>query len=390
MKNFLRKNGAARLAVFLPILILFIAGCGHTQTTSSQKTVAVSVGKVQTKTMPIQLDAVGNVQAYNSVTIIPQVTGRVAGINFRQGQYVKAGELLVTIDPAPFEQQLAQAEAQLNHDRAQAKYNQITANRYLDLYKRDAVSLQDYDQMATSARTQDATVQQSEAAVNSARINLRDCYIKSPINGRTGAFLANLGSMATANQTQLVVINQIQPIFVQFTIPEKYLAEVVAARRKGPLQVTANISDQGVSVTDGVLTFIDNTVDPASGVVRMKAQFPNPTRQLWPGQFIRVILTLGDQQNAVVVPSAAVMDGQNGKYVFVVKKDNTVEARQVTEERELGKLAVIGKGLVPGETVVTDGQVNLSSGDKVSIKAPVPQQSPGTSTQSNTQGGAAQ
>jgi multidrug efflux system membrane fusion protein len=369
----------------LLVFVLLSAGCSRTPATPTQQSVSVTVGKAESRTMPIQLDVVGNVQAYNSVVIIPQITGQVASVHFQQGQDVKAGDLLVTINPAPFEQQLAQAKAQLVHDREQAAFNQATAKRYADLFQSNAVSRQDYEQMATSARTQDATVQQSAAAVNNARINLNDCYVRSPIDGRTGAFLANLGAMTTANQTQLVVVNQITPIFVQFSIPEKYLAAVTAAQKAGPLPVMANISDQGVNVTDGVLTFIDNTVDLTSGVIQMKAQFPNTNRQLWPGQFVRITLKLSEQPNAIVVPSAAVMDGQNGTYVFIVKDDMTVDVRQVTQDRVVGDLSVISQGLNVGETVVTDGQVNLRPGAKVNVKPAADD-----NTQSTAQGGGEQ
>ena len=375
---FRQKNGKICMVLGLFILIIFTAGCSQKQPTA-KAAVAVTVGKVTTKSMPINLDSVGNVAAYNSVTILPQVTGQVANIHFQQGQNVKAGDLLITINPAPFQQQLAQAEALLAHDRAQASFNRVTANRYTDLYQQGAVAKQDNDQMATASQTQDATVSQDEAAVENARINLSHCYITSPIDGRTGAFLANLGALATANQTQMVVVNQLEPIFVQFTIPEKDLARVMAAKKKNSIPITANIADQGLSVTDGALTFIDNTVDISSGVIQMKAQFPNTTGQLWPGEFVRVILKLGEEPNAIVVPNAAVVEGQKGKYVFVVKDDMTVEARTVTEDRVIGDLAVISKGLANDETVVTDGQINLAPGSKIIIKE--------SNTQTNSQGG---
>ncbi|NLU43523.1 MAG: efflux RND transporter periplasmic adaptor subunit [Acholeplasmataceae bacterium] len=378
MNFFRQKNGKICMVLGLFILIIFTAGCSQKQPTA-KAAVAVTVGKVTTKSMPINLDSVGNVAAYNSVTILPQVTGQVANIHFQQGQNVKAGDLLITINPAPFQQQLAQAEALLAHDRAQASFNRVTANRYTDLYQQGAVAKQDNDQMATASQTQDATVSQDEAAVENARINLSHCYITSPIDGRTGAFLANLGALATANQTQMVVVNQLEPIFVQFTIPEKDLARVMAAQKKKSVPVTANIADQGLSVTDGALTFIDNTVDLSSGVIQMKAQFPNTTGQLWPGEFVRVILKLGEEPNAIVVPNAAVVEGQKGKYVFVVKDDMTVEARNVTEDRVIGDLAVISKGLANDETVVTDGQINLAPGAKIIIKE--------SNTQTNSQGG---
>jgi len=367
------------MVLVLFILIIINAGCAQKQT-PSKPAISVTVGKAKAQSMPINLDSVGSVSAYNSVTILPQVTGQVANIHFKQGQDVKAGDLLITIDPASFQQQLAQSEALLEHDRAQASYNRVTSQRYIDLYQQGAVAKQDNDQMATASQTQDATVSQDAAAVENARINLSHCYIRSPIDGRTGAFLANLGVLATANQTQMVVVNQIEPIFVQFTIPEKDLATVMAAQKKNSIPVTANIADQAVSVTDGELTFIDNTVDLSSGAIQMKAQFPNTNAQLWPGEFVRIILKLGEQENAIVVPSTAVVEGQKGKYVFVVKDDMTVEARDVTEERVVGDLAIISKGVADDETVVTDGQINLAPGAKIVIKD--------ANNQSDSQGGA--
>lgn len=385
MERGYNRHCAIRFFAMILVFVLMSAGCSHTPATPAPKPVAVTVGKVESRIMPIQLEEVGNVQAYNSVTIMPLVTGQILNLHFQQGRNVQAGDLLITIDPAPFEQKLAQAEALLDYNIKQGMFTNATARRYDQLFQQGAVSKQDYEQMNTSSATQTATVQQSQAAVEAARIDLNNCYIRSPIDGRTGAFLANLGSLATANQTQLVVINQIEPVFVRFTIPEKYLASVVTAQKAGPLAVTAVITDQGLTITDGVLTFIDNTVDVASGVIEMKAQFSNTTRQLWPGQFIRVILKLGEQPNAVVVPVAAVMDGQQGKYVFVVKDDLKVEVRKVTVDREINGLTVVAQGLNPGETVVTDGQVNLRPGSTVSIK-----ESPSQPAAVKQQGGGSQ
>lgn len=383
----IRRNNSVILPAILLLIAVFTFGCGKTQP-PQQNTVAVTVGQAATRNMPIQVEAVGNVEAFNSAVILPQITGRVLSLHFQQGQDVKAGDLLITIDPAPFEQKLAQAQAQLAHDREQASFASASAKRFDELFRRGAVSRQDFEQMNTSSSAQAATVQQSQAAVEAARIDLSNCYIRSPIDGRTGGFLANLGAMATANQTQLVVINQLEPIFIKFTVPERYLAAITAAQKTAPLQVTATITDSGLSVSDGVLTFIDNTVDLSSGVIQMKAQFPNAARQLWPGQFIRVTVKLGEQPNAIVVPSQAVLNGQNGTYVFVAKDDMTVEVRQVVQDRVIGDLAVISKGLNAGETVVTDGQVNLKPGSRISIKeASVQPAAAAANTQSKDQGG---
>ena len=200
------------------IIFVFASGCGRTQP-PSQPTIAVTVGKAESRTMPIQVEAVGNVEAFNSVVILPQVTGRVLSLHFQQGQDVRAGDLLITIDPTPFEQKLAQAQAQLTHDSEQAIFATASAKRYDELFRWGAVSRQDFEQMNTSSTAQAATVQQSQAAVEGARIDLKNCYIRSPIDGRTGAFLANIGALATMNATQLVVVNQIEPIFTKFTVP---------------------------------------------------------------------------------------------------------------------------------------------------------------------------
>lgn len=367
-------NGKFRLrgilAVVAAILIFIFAvtsGCGKKQT-PPPAAIPVTTGKAELRDMPVQIESVGNVVAFNSVVVLPQVTGRVKQVHFKEGQDVKVGDLLVTIDTAPFEQKLAQVQAQLERDVNQANFAVATGQRYETLFQQGAVSRQEYEQSTSSARAQTATVQQSRAAVESARIDLDNCSIRSPINGRTGAILANLGALANTNTTQLVVINQIEPIFVSFTVQEKELAGILAAQAKGPLQATANVTDRGLSVADGILTFVDNTVSTSAGVIQLKAQFPNQKRELWPGQFVRITLLLNVQPNAVVLPAEAVCVGRTGKYVFIVKDDMTVEARPVEQDRVIDKLAVITKGVNAGETVVTDGQVNLRDGAKVSIK----------------------
>jgi len=344
-----------------------VSGCGKAQP-PQQPAISVMVGRAETRDMPVQIESVGSVVSFNSVTVTPQVTGRVLRLHFKEGQDVKAGDLLVTIDPAPFEQKLAQAQALLAHDTEQAAFSMATAKRYESLFKQGAVSRQDYEQATTAAMTQSATVNQSAAAVESSRIDLTNCYVRSPIDGRTGAFLANLGTLATANVTQLLVVNQVEPIFARFTVQERDLVPILEAQKKRDLKVSVNVKESGLTVNDGILTFIDNTVDVSSGVIQLKAQFPNQKRELWPGQFIRATLVLGVQPNAVVVPAEAVNQGQAGRYVYIVKEDMTVESIPVEQNRVIDKYAVVSKGLNPGDTVVTDGQVNLRVGAKVVIK----------------------
>lgn len=364
-----KKYGIAILVIIIICVAFIVVKNSKNNKTKQELLTPITVSKAELRNVPVEINATGSVEAYNSVTIIPQVTGKVSEINFKQGQAVKAGDRLLTIDTASYEQALAQAEAELKQSKAQANYNQATAKRYANLYKKGAVALQDYDQVNTAASTQNATVSQMEAAVKNARINLNNCYITSPINGCTGAFLANIGTMATANQTQLLVINQIVPIYVKFTIPEKYFDEVREAQKNAPLQVVINNSNSQKIISSGTLSFIDNTVDQASGAIGMKATFTNTEQQLWPGEFVRITLKIREQPNAVVIPKTAVMDGQNGKYVFVVNQNNIVKMKLVTEDREVNGLAVISKGINAGETVATDGQTNLVSGTKVAIQS---------------------
>ncbi|HWR31336.1 MAG TPA: efflux RND transporter periplasmic adaptor subunit [Negativicutes bacterium] len=363
---------------------IFFSGCSSRTQSAQSPVISVTAGKAEVRAMPVQVESVGNVVAYNSAIILSQVTGRVQQLHFQEGQEVKTGDLLITIDPAPFTQKLAQAQALLAHDSDQATFAAASAKRYDTLFSKGAVSRQDYEQSASSARAQAATVQQTQAAVENARIDLNNCYIRSPIDGRTGAFLANLGALATTNATQLLVVNQVEPIFVSFTVQEKDLRNILAAQNKGPLKVVASVTDQNIQVDDGQLTFVDNTVNASAGVIQLKARFPNQRKELWPGQFVRVTLLLDTQPNAVIVPAEAVNMGPTGRYIFVIKDDMTVEARTVEQSRLVGNLAVIDKGLNAGELVVTDGQVNLRTGTKVSIKENL---TPAKTSKTGEQGG---
>jgi len=368
MKSFRCKAYCSLLFVAGILLLILLSGCSSRTQSAQPPIISVTAVRAEVRAMPVQVESVGNVVAYNSAIILPQVTGRVQQLHFQEGQEVKAGDLLITIDPAPFMQKLAQAQALMAHDSDQATFAAASAKRYDTLFSKGAVSRQDYEQSASSARAQAATVQQSQAAVESARIDLNNCYIRSPIDGRTGAFLANLGALATTNATQLLVVNQVEPIFVSFTVQEKDLRNILAAQNKGPLKVIASVTDGNIRVEDGQLTFVDNTVNTSAGVIQLKARFPNQRKELWPGQFVRVTLLLDTQPNAVTVPAEAVNMGPAGRYVFVIKEDMTVESRPVEQSRVIGNVAVVDKGLNAGEMVVTDGQVNLRNGAKVSIK----------------------
>lgn len=320
------------------------------------------------KDVPLQIKAIGTVEAYVTVAVKSQVNGELADVFFREGQDVRKGDRLFRIDPRPFEAALRQAEAALARDLAQAKNAELEAQRYTALAEKGFVSKQEYDRARTNFEALAAAVKADEAAVETARLQLAYTTITSPIDGRTGSILVKQGNVIKENDTQLVTINQIAPINVAFSVPEQDLAAVKKHRAAGGLTVEASASPGGMRAAAGSLTFIDNAVNTATGTILLKATFPNRDRMLWPGQFVDVALTLATEKGRVVVPSSAVQTGQEGPYVFVVKQDMTAEYRPVKTARTFDRLAVIESGVAAGETVVTDGQLRLTPGAKVEIK----------------------
>jgi multidrug efflux system membrane fusion protein len=320
------------------------------------------------KNVPLQIKAIGNVEAYNTVSVKSQVNGEISEVFFREGQDVRKGRLLFRIDPRPFEAALRQAESTLARDRAQALNADAESQRYATLSSKGFVSKQEYDRVRTTADALNAVVQADEAAVENARLQLEYTAIMSPIDGRTGAITVQQGNVVKANDLPLVTINQITPIYVTFSAPEQDLANIKRFQASGDLHVEASISQSGGRPAAGKLTFIDNKVNTQTGTILLKATFPNQDHALWPGQFVEVLLTLTTERNRTVVPAPAVQTGQQGPFVFVVKDDKTVEMRPVTVARTVDRWAVIEKGVEPGETVVTDGQLRLVPGAKVEIK----------------------
>jgi multidrug efflux system membrane fusion protein len=318
--------------------------------------------------MPIEVAAIGHVESVASVAVKAQVGGQITEVRLREGQDVHKGDLLLTIDPRPFESALAQAKANLERDRAMAKSAQDDVKRYADLVAKDYVTPQQFDQAKAAAAATEATAKADAAAVENARLQMEYCMVRSPIDGRTGSLLVHIGNVVKANDDRtLVQINQIQPIFVSFAVPETYFGEITRRFRAGRLSVKARPQDGG-EPTEGDLTFMDNAVNAATGTIQLKASFPNKNGRLWPGQFVDIVLNLATEPNAIVVPSQAVQTGQSGAFVFVVKTDLTVESRSITVSRVSGPLTVVAKGLAAGEQVVTDGQLRLAPGAKVEIK----------------------
>jgi multidrug efflux system membrane fusion protein len=355
------------LALLLTLSFL-LSSCSGEKKAPSRPPVPVLVATVVEKTVPVELKAIGNVEPYSTVSIKSRIAGQLVKVNFKEGQDVKEGDLLFVIDPRPYEAALKQAEANLEKDKALANKAKTDATRYAELIRKQFVSQQDYDQAKATAESLGATVNADQVAVQNAKLNLSYCYIKAPITGRTGSLLAHQGNMIKENaDTAMLVINQIQPIYVSFAVPEQNLAEIRKYMAEKKVPVEALIPGQETPEV-GVLTFVNNTVDTATGTIQCKATFVNPHKRLWPGLFVNVVVKLSTQPNAILVPSQAVQTRQEGPFVFVVQPDLTVEVRPVEEGHTIDSEVIIIKGLKPGERVVTDGQLRLVPGAKVKIK----------------------
>jgi len=361
--------------------LAFLSACSGESAGQSPKkdskgvpAVPILVSAVVQKPMPVQLHAIGNVQAYSTVIVKSLVEGTLTEAYFKEGQEVRKGDLLFKIDPRPFEVQLKQAEANLARDLAQSENARQEANRYQDLLQKQYVSQEQYEQLRATATAYEGTVLADQAAIDQAKLQLEYCSIRSPIDGVAGTLLVYPGNLVKVNDPDhpLVTINQIHPIYVAFSVPEKNLSEIREYQAHGPLNVEATIPHSPVTPARGRLTFVDNTVNDTTGTIQLKALFPNEGKKLWPGQFVNVVLILTTQRDAIVVPSQAVQTGQQGSYVFVVKSDRTVESRPVVVAREVGGESVIERGLSSGEQVVTDGQLRLASGTRVEIKSVAP------------------
>jgi membrane fusion protein, multidrug efflux system len=330
----------------------------------------VSVAQVSQQDVPVEVRAIGHVEPFTTVSVKALVGGQVIRVGFKEGQDVRKGDLLFQIDPRPYQAALAQARAQLERDRAIARNAEEDVKRYTDLVKKDYVTREQYDATRANAAAAIATAKADEAAVQNAELQLSYCTVTAPMSARTGSVLVYPGNMVKGNDDNpLVVLNQIQPVLVSFSVPESTLAEIRSRLRPGEkMKVTAARSGAKAGAQTGELSFLNNAVDPGTGTILLKGTFANESEALWPGEFVDVVLTLGLEPKAIVVPSQAVQTGQAGQFVWVVKKDLTVESRPVTVTRTQGPLAIVAKGLLAGERVVTDGQLRLAPGSKVEIR----------------------
>ncbi len=366
-----RFRGAIALAV-TPALALALAGCGKGDASAQRggrPPVAVTAGTASTRNVPIDVRAVGSVEAWNTVEVTPQVGGIIREVRFTEGRDVNEGDVLFVIDPRPYRAALDQALANLARDTATAATAESNARRYAGLVGKDYVTEQQADDMASAAAAAKAGVRADSAAVESARLALGYCTLRAPISGRTGSLLVHAGNLVKANGDQpLVVINQITPVRVAFSVPEGRLPRIRQKAADGELPVEVAFPGDSVRVTGGKLSFVDNAVDASTGTVLLKAAFPNRDGVLWPGQYVNVTLRLGTLDGAVVVPSGAVESGQEGDFVYVIQPDMTVKAMPVRTGVQVDGLTVIESAIAAGDRVVTDGQLRLVPGAKISIK----------------------
>jgi multidrug efflux system membrane fusion protein len=331
--------------------------------------VPVVTAHVVQKPMPITIGVIGTVEPSSTVAVRAQMTGELTTVSFKEGDDVRKGQVLFELDRRPLEAALKQAEANLARDIAQATNARSQAQRYEDLANRGIATKEQLETARTSATALDATVGADRATIENARVQLQYATISAPIAGRTGALMVHAGNLVRANDTTpLVVINQIAPINVSFAIPEARLPEFKNYLARGSLLLEAQPPNETAAASRGKVAFVDNQVDPTTGTIRVKGAFTNADRRLWPGQFVNVVVTLTTDPSAIVVPTPAVQAGQQGQYVFIVKPDQTADLRPVTVARADGSETVIKEGLAAGETVVTDGQIRLVPGSRVSVK----------------------
>jgi multidrug efflux system membrane fusion protein len=373
MSSFLcgRKSFSYLLAIFSVAAMFFEAGCGGASTKSAQagmgpQVIPVAVQTVERRDMPYFLTGLGNVTAFNTVAVKSRVDGQIVKIAFTEGQLVKQGDLLIEIDPRPYQVALEQAQANLARDQSQLKNARIDYDRYQGLYKEGVIAQQQFDGQRALVGQLEGTVQADQAAIDNAKLNLVYTNITAPVSGRVGLRQVDIGNMIHATDTtSLVVLTQLQPIAVIFTLPEDVLPRVSKQLKRGALEVDAYSRDDKTKLATGKLLTIDNQIDLTTGTGKLKAVFENSDNALWPNQFVNAHLLLETHKDAIVMPAAALQRGPQGTYVYVVKPDKTVEIRPVQVAFTQDTLTTVQSGLTEGESVVTDGQDKLQNGSRV-------------------------
>ena len=379
------RHKMALHALICACFAMLLAGCGRTSADSKQKgsggkggrgggaqmTIPVAVAKAEVRDLPILLNGLGSVEAFNTVAVKSRIDGQLVKVNIKEGQEVKQGELLAEIDPRPYEVQLSQTQATLFKDQAALRDARLNLERFQQLYKDGVIPKQQLDTQGSLEAQLDGAVRADQAQVDNVKLNLAYTRITAPVSGRIGLRQVDVGNMVhAADPNGLLVITQLQPIAVIFSLPQDNLQAVSQHMNKGRLAVDAYSRDDQTKIATGYLTTIDNQIDVTTGTGKLKAVFENRDRSLWPNQFVNVHLLLEVKKNNTVVPSAAIQRGPQGTYVFVVKPDNTAEMRNVALSISQGNLTAISQGIKPGEVVVTDGQDKLQPGTKVAVRAP--------------------
>ncbi len=359
--------------------VLVVAGCRRGGSGGPvQPAVPVLAGTVQQRDVPIQVRNIGTVEAYSTVAVKTLIGGQLVKVHIKEGQAVKKGDALYTIDPRPYQAALNQAEANLAHDTVEYDNAVRDAKRVETLFKQNVSSQDELDTAQTKADSLAAAIKADKAAIEITKIQLSYCQIDSPIDGATGSLLVNEGNIIKANDATLITINQVQPIYVSFAVPQQYLPEIRKYQDQGPLAVDVFTIKENEPLATGKLAFIDNAIDLATGTIRLKGVFPNSQVKLWPGQLVTAVLTLTVEKGALVVPSQAVQTGQEGRFIYVIEGDLTVRPQKIDIERTLENDTVIRGDFQPGQRIVTDGQLRLFPGAKVEIKPTLTSTSPAT------------
>ena len=373
---------------------LFMSGCGAKEPaqgaggSAARPPAPVVVASVEQRDIPVQIRAIGNVEAYQTVQIRSQVSAQIQKIFFKEGEDVRQGQQLFQLDKRPFQADLEKAAGQMKHDQAQAEHSRIQAERYSGLEKEGIASHEQAEQLRAQAQADASAVEADKASVEAARVQLQYTDIVAPINARAGALMINLGNLVKANDTPyLVQLNQVTPIYVTFSVPESNLDRVRQRFSSGQLRVLAYPKGQSGGPAAGRLTFIDNGVDTTTGMVKLKGTYQNKDRRLWPGQFVDVALELSTQKNAIVVPTKAIQTGQQGEYVYIVRTDSTAEARPVKTVGVYQNLTLIAEGLKSGEHVVVNGQMRVAPNAKVVVQGTLPGTPTDTTAASGPRGG---
>ena len=391
----MKVSGLHKLGIAAGVAVLAcvaLAGCSRGQKSAKANTpvpaVPVGVATVKQRDFPVYLTGLGSVLAFNTVSLKTRIDGQITEVNFQEGQDVKIGQLLIQIDPKPYDVALATAQANLQRDEAQLKYAQVQFERQKALYNSGVIAKQDLDTQEASLGQYQGTIAADKAAIDSAKLNLFYTRITSPINGRIGLRMVDIGNyVQAASTTPMAIITQMHPIAIDFTLPEDQLQVVRQRMREGTLTVDVYSRDDQTKLSAGKLLTIDNQIDQTTGTAKFKAVFENPDNNLWPNQFVNVHLLLETRKDAITMPVAAVQRGPQGTYTYVVDSNNTVQLRPIQLAMTQGNTAVIASGLQPGERVVTDGQEKLQAGSHVTPQAPASQ---GAQSSKNAEGNGSQ